>query len=85
MTNTKSEGLLDRLQALTNAKYLSDPCFMDYESIRTQLPRLNVGEYTLIQWLDAAEYLTGTKPDLDTPKKVYEHLLDFKKYCNSNC
>ena len=66
MTNTKHEGLLDRLQALTNAKYLSDLC-------------------TLIQWLDASEYLTGTKPDFDTPKKVYEYLLDFKKYCNSNC
>ena len=69
MTNTKSEGILDCLQAFANAKYLSDLCFMDYESIRIQLPRLNVGEYTPIKWFDAAKYLIGTKPDLGTPKK----------------
>lgn len=77
--NTKPEGLLDRLQTLTKANYLSDLGFMDYERIREQLPNLDIEKYTLFQWLDAAEYLTGTKPELETVQEIYDYLLHFKK------
>lgn len=79
MANTKPEGLLDRLQSLTHADYLSDLRYMNYEQIRVHLPELEVEKYTLFQWLDAAAYITGTHPELNTVQEVYEYLLAFRK------
>lgn len=77
--NAKPEGLLDRLQKLTGADYLSDLRYMDYERIRTYLPELDVEQYSLSQWLDAAKYLTNTQPELSSAQEAYDYLLHFKK------
>lgn len=74
----KPEGLLDRLTALTGVEYLSDLLTIDYEIIRTKLPEIEPKEYPLSQWLDAAEYLTGSKPDTNDVQKIYEQLIQFK-------
>lgn len=77
--NTKPEGLLDRLQKLTGAEYLSDLRYMDYERIRTYLPEVEMEKYSLSQWLDAVKYLTGTEKEVATAQEVYDYLLYFKK------
>lgn len=74
-----SEGLLDRLQKLTGADYLSDLRYMDYERIRTYLPEMGVEKYPLSQWQDAVKYLTGTEQEAATAQELYDYLLHFKK------
>lgn len=77
--NTKPEGLLDRLQILTEAEYLSDLRFMDFERIRKHLPELDAEQYPLSQWLDAVKYLTNTQSELATAQEAYDYLLHFKE------
>lgn len=74
-----TEDLLEYLQYLTKAAYLSDLCCLDYEVIRAHLPEIEVDKYPYSQWLDAATYLTGTKPELATAQEVYDYLLHFQK------
>lgn len=75
--DVNKEDLLEYLQFLTQCEYLSDLWQLDFEIIREQLPKLDVDMYSYDQWLDAVDYLTDTKPDIDTVEGLYEYLLHF--------
>ena len=76
----KTKGLLDHLAELTGVEYLSDLKHVDYEHIRALLPKIEIKRYPLHQWLDASDYLTGTKPETNTVQELYEYLLHYIKH-----
>lgn len=81
---SKTEGLLDRLAVLTGVEYLSDLRTLDYEIIREKLPEIEAKDYPLSQWLDAAEYLSGTKLQADTPQQMSSLLCGYIKTDSNN-
>ena len=71
------DGPLEELAELTGADYLSDLKTMNYEQIRRQMERIDPDRYTLSQWKDTADYLTGNDVDAETEEQIYEYLLSY--------
>ena len=76
MSNLKI-GPLEVLTELTAVEYLSDLQTISYDLVRRQLRNINPEDYTLFQWQDTANYLTGKDIKLDSVKEIYEYLLSY--------
>ena len=71
------DGPLEELTELTGVMYLSDLKITNYEIIRKELRKISPNKYTPHQWKDAAQYLTGSIPDVDTVEKLYNYLITY--------
>lgn len=63
---TKSLALLDEAAAYMGCQYLSDLHYLTpYQRcvLAAHLERLDMANYTLFQWNDALEYLSGYAPE----------------------
>lgn len=69
--------LFEDLAKLTGAEYLSDLKSMPYEIIRQQLQTIDPEKYSLSQWQDAVDYLTGKETTQETVEEIYEYLLSY--------
>ena len=69
--------LLEKLRILTNCDYISDLRFRDYEQVRPYLRFVNSDDYSIEQWKDASQYLTGIKPEIASAEGCYNYLLNY--------
>lgn len=72
------DGPLEELTELTGVMYLSDLKTTNYELIRRELGNIDPDKYTLTQWEDVAQYLTGNVPNVETTEDLYDYLLTYK-------
>jgi len=70
--------LLEELRILTGCGVISDLRFISYDRIRTELPKLDRSAFSLKEWMDAVECLTGTKPEAATAESCYACLLNHR-------
>ena len=62
---------------MTGVMYLSDLKTTNYELIRMELGNIDPDKYTLTQWEDAAQYLTGNVPNVEITEDLYDYLLTY--------
>lgn len=70
-------GPLEILTELTAVEYLSDLQTISYDLVRRQLRNIKPEDYTLFQWKDTANYLTGKTVEMETVSEIYEYLLSY--------
>lgn len=67
--------LLETIAMMAGCKLISDLLYsQNPQWITSAVNALDVDDYPLDQWNDAAGYLTGTKVSFDDPNKAKEYL-----------
>lgn len=69
------DGPLEELTELIGVMYLSDLKTTNYEVIRKELSNIDPNKYTLIQWEDTVQYLTGETIKFASIEDAYDYLL----------
>lgn len=68
--------LLETIAMMAGCKLISDLLYtQNPQWITSAVNALDVADYPLEQWNDAAGYLTGTKVSFDDPHKAKEYLM----------
>ena len=78
MNKTNAAGLLDYLKTRVGCFYLSD--FHDprlLPLIQNILCEIDPWGFSVWEWNDAVEYITGAKHSFNTQKQARQYLLEF--------
>lgn len=76
--NVYSAGLLDLLAAKAGCLVLSDLKFKSLIEIQYLLRKIHENDFSLKEWNDAVQYLTGKKIRFSTQKQAADYLREIK-------
>lgn len=71
-------GLLDDLQCELSFEYLSNLRFCNRKKLKSVIETFSEDDYSLSEWNDAAEYLTGKPTQFASACEARQFLLNYK-------